>query len=94
MLPAFGFGSAIDWAPTFPGGWGVTNTRGVLGVLRCFRMCYEVSNSQKLLRGKANTHLLGCIEIRVLFATYSAMDVSLGFDHGKSVAGAWRSSGR
>ena len=35
----------------------------------------------------AGAHLLGCIRIDVGFATYRATDVSLAFDHGKSVAG-------
>ena len=34
------------------------------------------------------THVLSCNGIEVGFATYRAIDVSLLFDHGKSVAGA------
>lgn len=45
---------------------------------------------QKSLHEKANdgadTHVLGCNEIDIGFATYGAIDVSLVFDHGKSVA--------
>ena len=91
MLPAFEYGSAIDWTPTFPEGWGTTNTRGCLDG-RCFRVCYEVSDLQTLLRRGANssrhTHRLGCDGIGEVLATLGAIDVSSVFDHGKSVADA------
>ena len=56
-------------------------------------VCYELSEN-RATRGRTvvweDTYVLGCDGVCVFFATHGAANISLLFDHGRSVAAAWR----